>query len=339
MTVLRTAADAKRASRASVPLARAPAGYSGTLDAFAAQYVLPNLPTAESVGEFHAALSAYLSRRDALYLLRYLSGTERRQIYTTMDGTRFKATDNAPAWWIHAMLFEGHRIAPEGFADVIATIPTHFHDVAGTCAPTANEAGWHVAHIFDVKDGNTNYSAWRRPEVIARCVRNVHPCNYFLIAKPEWQRWGADERVIGYFAALYADHYKSVWPAFLQLADVEQRSLARVTGDIRYAYGSAKSSAETRISDTTTSDRMDPGQAQHLASEYRASRLTFKRDVIEPLEPDDAFRVVTPLGTFEMTKADFYRVFPNVRKTRSYRETGTYNYASLPIAAEEFRKH
>ena len=339
MTILRTAADAKSASRTSVPLLRAPAEYSGTLDAFAAQYVLPNLPTAESVAEFHEALSAYLSRHDALHLLRYVGGTERRQIYTTMDGTRFKATDNAPAWWVHAALFERHPILPEGFADVIATIPTHFHDVAQTCAPTANEAGWHVAHIFDVKDGNTNYAAWRRPEVIARCVRNVHPCNYFLIAKPEWQRWGGDERVIGYFAALYADRYKSVWPEFLLLADVDQRSLARVTGDIRYAYGSPKSPTETMTPSVSAPGGIDPAQARQLPNEYRASRLTFKRDVIEPLSPDDAFRVVTPIGTFEMTKADFCRVFPNVRETRSYREAGTYNYANLPKAAEEFRKN
>lgn len=106
MTILHGAADAKRATRATVPLVRPPAEYSGTLDAFTTQYILPNLPSAESVAEFHDGLAEYLSRSDALYLLRYVTGTERRQIYSTADGSRFKATDNAPAWWVHAMLFE-----------------------------------------------------------------------------------------------------------------------------------------------------------------------------------------------------------------------------------------
>src|SRR5580700_1703445 len=36
---------------------------------------------------------------------------------------------------------------------------------------------------------------------------------------------------------------------------------------------------------------------------YEFSRLCFKRDVIEALAPLDAFRVVTPEGVFQMTKA------------------------------------
>lgn len=73
------------------------------------------------------------------------------------------------------------------------------------------------------------------------------------------------------------------------------------------------------------------------AASYKFSRLCFKRDVIEALGPQDSFRVETPVGVFQMTKADFYRVFPNVVNSRSYAEGGIYHYRKLPSQAEEFR--
>lgn len=73
------------------------------------------------------------------------------------------------------------------------------------------------------------------------------------------------------------------------------------------------------------------------AATYKFSRLCFKRGVIEALGPQESFRVETPVGTFQMTKADFYRVFPNVVKSRSYAEDGIYHYRKLPSQAEEFR--
>ncbi len=69
---------------------------------------------------------------------------------------------------------------------------------------------------------------------------------------------------------------------------------------------------------------------------YRYSRLTFHRDSIEPLEPDELFRVETPVGAFEMSKADFYETFPGVVRSRSYAINGHYNYATVPRKAERF---
>lgn len=51
----------------------------------------------------------------------------------------------------------------------------------------------------------------------------------------------------------------------------------------------------------------------------------------------DAFRVITPIGTFQMTKADFYREFQNVAQSKSYREGGIYHYPKLPARAERYR--
>lgn len=66
---------------------------------------------------------------------------------------------------------------------------------------------------------------------------------------------------------------------------------------------------------------------------YNASRLAFRGDIIEPLAAGDRFRVVTPAGTYEMTKGDFYRDFGSVTKSTSYRDRGLYHYARTPVKA------
>ena len=70
--------------------------------------------------------------------------------------------------------------------------------------------------------------------------------------------------------------------------------------------------------------------------EYSSSRLCFKADFIEPLKDNDSFIVCTPTGTFKFTKADFYRVFANVIKTKSYQEGRLYSYTYPPKRAMQF---
>ena len=69
---------------------------------------------------------------------------------------------------------------------------------------------------------------------------------------------------------------------------------------------------------------------------YSATRLTFRAEVIEPLQPTDLFRVVTPVGTFQMSKDDFYVFFDNVAESTSYQTGGLYNYATVPRKAMRF---
>ena len=73
------------------------------------------------------------------------------------------------------------------------------------------------------------------------------------------------------------------------------------------------------------------------AATNRFSRLCFRRNVIEPLGQNESFIVVTPVGKFRMTKADFYSKFRNVVESRSYSENGLYYYPKLPERAERFR--
>lgn len=69
---------------------------------------------------------------------------------------------------------------------------------------------------------------------------------------------------------------------------------------------------------------------------YDSSRFCFKRDRIDGLQPSEEFRMITPVGVFQMSKADFYQEFPNVVASASYKN-GVYNYPKLPSKAEQFR--
>jgi hypothetical protein len=71
---------------------------------------------------------------------------------------------------------------------------------------------------------------------------------------------------------------------------------------------------------------------------YESTRFCFKRHVIDRLGMDDEFRMITPVGVFQMSKAAFFREFPNVLASESYK-AGVYNYPRLPSKAEGFRVH
>ena len=69
---------------------------------------------------------------------------------------------------------------------------------------------------------------------------------------------------------------------------------------------------------------------------YCYGRLTFHRDSIEPLEANDRFRLETPVGAFEMSRAEFCETFPGVVRSRAYAINGLYNYSTVPGKGERF---
>ena len=208
----------------------APDHFSGTVEELATNHGVQNLIGPSAAAGFHKLLSAYLAGSNPLFLIRALGETVRGKIYATNEGNRFKATDNAPAWWIHFALFHEIDLPAASFASIIETLPTHFFEVASQIPNSISSAGWHVAHIFPVKDRNTDYRDWDRKDLVRRCVRNIHPCNYFFIPKADWQLWGGNERVISYFARLYEARYGSVWTEFLSLAGADSSHAGKSVG-------------------------------------------------------------------------------------------------------------
>ena len=318
------------------PLVPSPGAFAGTLEQLWDRFIESNVPAADAVARFHHELANYVQDRDALLLVRRVRGMERREEYTTADGTRLKATDNAPAWWVHYALLQDCQPAPGAFAHVVETIPAHLFDVTRAMPASANAAGWHIAHLFSVKDGSTDFRTWRRPDAVARFIRNIHPCNYGLVPKPEWQRWGGNERVIAFFVERFAARYADVWDEFLRMARADRDTIARVAGPVPYSYDSAATGPAIPAPELESASMTRASGGGVARASYRATRLLFKRDVIEQLAEDDVFEVVTPQGVFAMTKADFRRAFPNVRQSLSYRERGVYHYAAVPKAALPF---
>ena len=74
--------------------------------------------------------------------------------------------------------------------------------------------------------------------------------------------------------------------------------------------------------------------------EYSATRLTFKRDLIEQLNDGDYIKihVIQDNATYKMTKREFYETFNNVIKTSSYKKLGNYNYGKTPQKAFKYLK-
>ena len=66
------------------------------------------------------------------------------------------------------------------------------------------------------------------------------------------------------------------------------------------------------------------------------NRLTFKTELIESLQDDDFYvNEIESLGTFRISKRDFYKEFSNVVNSESYKN-GNYNYETFPKKAERF---
>jgi hypothetical protein len=336
--VIRTANEVKRLA-SSRRMVHSPSNFDGPLEKLVEEFVLPNLPSPEIVASCHRLLIDYCFRDDPVFLIRGIKGTTRGEVYFTDTEARFKATDNAPAWWMHFVLFHEIELSAETFPTVVATIPTHMFEISAHLPHSINSAGWHVAHVGDVKDGNTDFAHWNHRELTARFLRNVHPCNCFYLPKSNWQKWGADKSIIGFAASLYAERYSEIWKEFVTMSQLDLSRLPRPPQSIRYHYSDSDKRKEQYGAGSL---KTTPPLGNRIADEnqkvvsYSASRLLFKADVIERLKDSERFRVVTPEASYEMSKADFVRAFPKVRETKSYRESRIYHYRKPPAAAAKF---
>ncbi len=197
------------------PLPAAPSRFDGTIASFVHERMEPMLPSVRAVGAFHAGLVAYLERPDATFVVRHVSGLTRRERHRTDAGEVLLPGDNSPPWWVHSLLWHD-AWPPADLGAVLEALPKHVHDAQGI--QHANSAGWHLAHLLGVKDGDTDWRRWPRRDLTRRMVRNLHPCNHFFVPKAEWQRVGAHGDLHEYVAWVYRKRYRSVWSEFLSLA-------------------------------------------------------------------------------------------------------------------------
>lgn len=76
-----------------------------------------------------------------------------------------------------------------------------------------------------------------------------------------------------------------------------------------------------------------------VVADWSGERLVFYRHKIDPLRPSDQFQVkIHGVGVFQITKADFLRVFNNVIMSAQYRSQGMFSYETLPDEARPFMR-
>ena len=314
---------AAKLPRTKKRMTQAPLNFDGNLDAFFEDCIQPNLPHPDSVFHYHKLLKDYCLNPDPLFLIRKVSQTDPGNSYVTDHANRFRATDNSPAWWMHYVVFNDLLVCRSDFAEAIENIPVRMFDVGKRLPTSINAAGSYVAHIFRVKDGVTNFRSWSRDELVKRFLGNIHPCNCFYVPQKVGRQYGEDPHVIAYIASQYEKRYHDVWREFVALVDGPSLSSPDDAGKLPILIGNHGEKPLQHPTDTNNQPSVS----------YRASRFTFISKHIETLTSDQAFRMITNDGTFQMTKADFYRDFAAVTQTDSYRLQGRYNREKPPKAA------
>jgi hypothetical protein len=159
-------------------------------------------------------------------------------------------------------------------------------------------------------------------------IRSIHPCNYFYIPKPRWRFYGGHSEVLTFFHRIFSARYGAVWREFMNAAQAEPIPHSPTAEGLRYRFS---------VADSGRKDMLQPSGESGCDIAYSYNRLCFKAGYIEPLEWEQRFCVVTPNGTFAMTKRQFYDVFSNVTQSASYREGGIYHYPRIPRKALPFR--
>lgn len=310
----------------------APSAYDGTLDEFYETWAKHVLLAPSIVEEFHTQFCVYLNSVDPVFLVRKVIGQKRGQTLRTDTGVQLRPTDNAPAWWIHHQLFSRHFLQYASFGAFVESVPCHMFQVR--IPQNINKAGWHVAHIFDVNNRDFRFRGWDRNELVRRTARNIHPCNYFYVPKCEWQRHASNPTLIAFFYDKFKSIYRAIWKDFMRLVDGTPHVVPVGASECRYSF----STNQTKHRGAAPNLGGNPGAGLHgCVAQYSHSRLCFKADVIEPLGMDDRFCIVTHDGAFAMTKGEFYETFPNVLKSKSYRQNKSYHYPHPPQRAVQFK--
>ncbi|MHB8136074.1 MAG: hypothetical protein ACYDH1_17840 [Anaerolineaceae bacterium] len=321
------------------PILTAPLKFNGSLEEFYNNYGRHVLIPPEWVEEFHSQFVKYYETLDPLYLIRQVSKQVRGEIVRTENGSQIRWTDNSPAWWIHYQLITGQFNKRIVFDDFIKSIPSHMFRI--NIKGHINQSGWHVAHLFDVKNRDTNFQQWTKRELLKRTALSIHPCNYFYIAndRKNGNKFGGDKNFQSFFYEKFQSYYSGVWDDFLNLIGESPIERQKDGKEIYYEYSNtmkSKVQKKFQIEQNITPQKPDEYNIGCKVY-YHFSRLCFKADLIEPLDWDDYFCIFINGEVYKMTKKEFYENFPNVVRSKSYLERGIYHYPTTPRKAEKFK--
>ena len=98
-----------------------------------------------------------------------------------------------------------------------------------------NGAGYYAAHILNARPARSLAPWTRRAILEVRTLRNVHPCNLFLVPRPDrWtgRRLGEAPDIVAHAARVAEHRYAAVWRATSSVppTDTRCRPSTRVSG-------------------------------------------------------------------------------------------------------------
>jgi hypothetical protein len=315
-------------------LVKCPALFDGTFNRFYTEYVEPNLPRPERVWAFDKFLSEYLSSENPAYIVRNVRDQERGLACTTVHGDQMIPSDNSPGWWIHSFLL-GDEPMEDNAAGFFAQSPTHVFEVWRM--ETLNTAGYHLAHIFPVKNRDTEWVNWTRSDLQRRFILNIHPCNWFLLAKTDWQRNGKREDLIQWVKSAYRERYGEIYQSFLQRTGNDREAIADWRENPEYAFDSlrsrgGKSPGENR---STVKRHLDlkSNRNDHVKQSKRpivCAELVGRDTVLDIKIRDRRFRLLHD-ELWRWVKAN-----KNALNTKAWNDDGVYHWPKTPKDMLEF---
>lgn len=315
-------------------LVKCPALFEGSLDSFYKEYAEPNLPRPERVSAFDKFLAEYLASENPTYIIRKVGDQERGRVCTTVRGDQVIPSDNSPCWWVHSFLL-GNEPMKGDAAEFFARIPTHMFKVSRM--ETLNTAGYHLAHIFPVKNRDTDWVNWTRSDLHRRFLLNIHPCNWFLLAKTDWQRNGEREDLIQWIKSAYLERYGEVYRLFLQQTGNDHEPIAgwRESPEYVFVVTKGRSRKSFRESEPTMKHYLD------LKSNRDDRVKNWNRPMVyrNLLGRDIGVDIMTCDRRFQLKHDELWRWVvknTNVQNTKSWTEKGIYSWPKTSKAMLNF---
>lgn len=182
-----------------------------------------------------------------------------------------------------------------------------------------SSAGFHLAHIQNTNNRNTDWQHWGRAELTRRMTFNIHPWNWCLLAKADWGRQGGRPEILSWIQTAYIERYGESYLNWLQRLDLPR---PHETSDPQYEF--AEPEHEEGIS--------PPSRAAHAHTERNRSAT---RPVVRRAWEGQGviLEIIAPYGRFIVPHDDLLNwvfVHKEVEATVSWQRDGVYSWPKAP---------
>lgn len=178
-------------------------------------------------------------------------------------------------------------------------------------------------------------------------VRVINPSGDILVVLEDLFDLEPVEVPVSEASDYFTPEQVKAWQAYLD--DEVERRRADAERQAREAAQSAMERASQPVSRTGGTRPVQPRTSRkalstpvkvvagRIVAQWAGDKLVFYRHRIDPLRPSDQFRIeIHGVGSFQITKADFQRIFNNVVMSAQYRSQGIYTYDAVPDEARAF---